>query len=260
MDAGNDEDLVTKERLRFKGWEADEPGLPEEYYERIYEEWDVADSILVNSTWTKKSIIKQGASADKIIIVPQAYEATQLDLSPKSRHGDRPLRVLYAGRVGLRKGVQYLMEAAKTWPASQVEVGFAGLNTLNRAALGRLPENIKLYGHLSKQDLENLYHGYDVFVFPTISDGFGMVQLEAMAYGMPVIASTNCGDAVEEGVNGFRIPICDPGAIRDSIQKFLDEPDLLERMSHAALSTAKRFSLDAYGEALMRGLPSHLKG
>ena len=85
----------------------------------------------------------------------------------------------------------------------------------------------------------------DVLVFPTLSDGVGLVQLEAMSLGLPVISTPHCGDVVRDGVDGFRITARDPLAINASLNTLMDGQGQLSGMSHAALIRAREFDASA---------------
>jgi glycosyltransferase involved in cell wall biosynthesis len=83
-----------------------------------------------------------------------------------------------------------------------------------------------------------------VLLFPTLSDGFGLVQVEAMAHGLPVIATPCCGEVVQDTRNGFIVPPRDSDAISDRLLTLLEQPDLLARMSAAAYSRSRDFHPD----------------
>jgi glycosyltransferase involved in cell wall biosynthesis len=75
-----------------------------------------------------------------------------------------------------------------------------------------------------------------------------------MATGLPVISTGNCGDIVEDQVNGFRIPIRSPEAIAEKIDHIIRHPDILEKLSAGAIATLQRFNLVDYQRRLCRAL------
>jgi glycosyltransferase involved in cell wall biosynthesis len=95
-----------------------------------------------------------------------------------------------------------------------------------------------------------LYQHSDVFVLPTLSDGFAITQLEAMAYGLPLIVTPNCGRVVEDGVTGFIVPPRDSATLADAIMRFVLNPNLGAAMSARCLERAKAFSVESYGRKL----------
>jgi len=95
------------------------------------------------------------------------------------------------------------------------------------------------------------YQWADVFVFPTICDSFGIVQVEALAAGLPVITTANAGSVVRAGIDGFIVPIRDAAAIAEKLDRLAADPDLLKKMSFAAVDRAREFSWEKYGERLV---------
>jgi glycosyltransferase involved in cell wall biosynthesis len=91
-------------------------------------------------------------------------------------------------------------------------------------------------------------------VLPSIEDGYGLVMLQAMACGCPVIASTNTGglDCIEQGGNGFIVPVADPDAIADRLTWLAGNPDAARAMRAAAIAQAAHASnVVQYGDAMM---------
>ena len=94
-------------------------------------------------------------------------------------------------------------------------------------------------------ELYKIYSQASVFVLPTIEDGFGNVIVEAMACGVPVIATTNCGaaDIITDGVDGFIIPIRDIRALRDKIIFLYENPEIREQIKAKTI-----LSIDSHGD------------
>jgi glycosyltransferase involved in cell wall biosynthesis len=91
----------------------------------------------------------------------------------------------------------------------------------------------------------------DVFVLPTISDSFALVHLEALACGVPVITTPNCGSVVRDGLDGFIVPIRDAKMLAERIEQILTDRSLRKRMSENARARAGQFTWELYGERLI---------
>ena len=106
--------------------------------------------------------------------------------------------------------------------------------------------------HRPRNDLPKVYAGADVYVLPSLFEGFLVTALEAMACGLPVIVSehTFAHDVIEDGVNGYVIPIRDKEAIAERLRHLHSNPRLREEMGQAARRTAERFTWRRYGERI----------
>lgn len=89
----------------------------------------------------------------------------------------------------------------------------------------------------------------DVFIFPTLSDGFGITQLEAQAWNLPIIASKFCGEVVKDNINGLILPEVTASAIAQKLQFCLNNPQKLEALSQKSTDTAV-FNLDKLQHSL----------
>lgn len=241
IDAGpHEEDLVAAEHKRQSVYSHDQVRAPAPYWKRWREECAMADLIVVNSAWSKEALSESGIAGDRVQVVPLAYEAPQtapVSSYPDSFSEERPLRVLYLGTLTLRKGLARLVEAAQHIQDMPVKITVVGGGALSVPDSARNAPNIEWVGRVPRSDVNRHYRDSDIFLFPTLSDGFGLTQLEAMSQGLPVIASERCGDVVEHNENGWRLPAPTPEAIADALRLCLSEPMRLARWSRQARST-----------------------
>jgi len=237
-----EEDIVLDEAEKWPGWEVISGRVPQAYWDHMAAEWAAADVILVNSNWSKAALIKQGASPERICVVPIGYESIP-DPSQFRRQNSGPLKVLWLGTVILRKGIQYLIEAAKRLKDSGVQFVVAGPIGISRRALLTAPPSMTFLGRVTRDQAEEVYRGADLFVLPTLSDGFALTQLEAMSKGLPVIATPNCGEVVTDGKDGLIVPAGDSEALAEAIARLNDDRKLLAEMSRNALQRSKEFEL-----------------
>jgi len=237
-----EEDLVLEEGERWPGWEKVPGRFPETYWARLKAEWGIADVVLVNSEWSAEALVRQGLPRDKIIVVPLAIDlARDHELHPVNPEG--VLKVLWLGSVILRKGIQYLAEAARLLQDRNIEVLLAGPLGISERAVRSFPANVKVLGWITRDQLGEVYRQAHVYVLPTVSDGFAITQLEAMAHGLPVVTTPNCGRVVTDGWDGLVVPARDSRALADALARLNDDRQWLRSMSANALLTIMKYDL-----------------
>ena len=140
--------------------------------------------------------------------------------------------------------------------SSRVEARAAGELELSPLAHRELAPYMQLLGPVARYEMPALFRWADVLVLPSISDTFGMVILEAMAAGVPVIASENTAapDLVRDGIDGYVVPIRDSDGIAEHLERLALDPGLLVEMSRKARSRAAEFSVGHYGGRLVSAL------
>ena len=237
-----EENIVLEEAERWPGWDAIPGRASQNYWNRVKAEWAAADLVLVNSNWSREALRQQGVPMAKIIVVPLAIDFKS-DHALVPINPDGPLKVLWLGSVILRKGIQYLVEAARKLERQGVEFLLAGPLGISAQAVRSFPGNIEVLGRVTRDQLSMYYRQAHVFALPTLSDGFAITQLEAMTHGLPVVTTPNCGDVVTEGVDGLIVPARDSQALADAIARLNDDRPLLRAMSANALLTVLKYDL-----------------
>jgi len=239
-------EMVREEEKLWSGWAKKPLVVPEEYFLWRQSEWALADIVMVNSRWTHDALLKQGVPESKIAIVPLAYEVDALQepspIAPK--RDNEPLRVLFLGQVNIRKGIPYLIEAARLLKGVPVQFDVVGPIAIADQFVVTAPANVRFHGAVTRDKVQDFYAQADVFVLPTISDGFALTQLEAMSHGLPVITTPNCGDVVTDGVDGFLVPARNATALAATLQTLVDDPERLQAMRESARARVGAFSLD----------------
>lgn len=268
IDPGPEEEkIVAEETARVPQLASDWQRAPPEYWELWREECKLADRIVVNSEWSHEALIRGGVAPDKLTIIPLAYE-TPKDGNQKSEirnqkshrsypdrfTHERPLRVLFLGLVNLRKGVARLLEAARILCADPVEFWMVGPVEIANASTVADGSRVKWFGPATRKQAAEFYRGADVFILPTLSDGFAITQLEAQAYGLPIIASKNCGKVVENGVNGIILDQPSAAGIADAVRNCIASPEWLENLAFAS-RVRDNFTIQA-----LAGELQHLNG
>jgi glycosyltransferase involved in cell wall biosynthesis len=241
-----EEELVAGLYGKCRALEPDWHPAPSSYWHEWQEELALADHVVVNSRWSREALTASGISADKICVVPLAFEPpAQVQMAkrvyPAAFTEDRPLNVLFLGSLILRKGIVEMLEAADLLANAPVVLWFIGTPGIQRLPLAAANPRIRWLGSVPRATVHVRYQASDVFILPTHSDGFGLTQLEAQAWGLPIIASQHCGEVVEHGANGLLLPEVTASAIADAISWMLANPSLLPEMSQKAVERSIEF-------------------
>jgi glycosyltransferase involved in cell wall biosynthesis len=247
IDAGpHEEALVAEEHARYPELSQGTVRAPAAYWASWREECRMADTIVVNSSWSRTALQEAGIEGSRVQVIPLMFEtANQRNGRPRSypkqfTH-DRPLRVLFLGSLILRKGMGRLLEAIDRLQGVPVHWTFVGDERISVPARYKEIPNISWEGRVARSQTRAYYDAADVFILPTISDGFALTQLEAQAHGLPVITSERCGDVVRDRENGLRLRDVSPEAIAEAIHWCIDHPDHLPGMSAQALTCVEQF-------------------
>jgi glycosyltransferase involved in cell wall biosynthesis len=122
------------------------------------------------------------------------------------------------------------------------------------------PPNMKFLGRLTRDQTVDWYRKADVFILPTLSDGFAVTQVEAMAHALPVIVTPNCGQVVTDGVDGLIIEPFSGQAIADAVMSLHADRRLLREMSYRALDKSAHFYLPRQAQLLEEAVLSYRAG
>jgi glycosyltransferase involved in cell wall biosynthesis len=228
--------LYQQEILReeFERWGVLYPRFDNRIVERELAEYELCDIISVPSEVALRSFLEHKVSAQKLRKNPFGVNLDMFRREPKR---DDVFRVLFVGQICLRKGIPYLLEALAPIQLPRFEFCLAGTILPEiRPLLSRYEGRFRYLGVLPHDELYRLYSQASVFVLPSIEEGLAYVQAEAMACGLPVIATPNTGaeDLFADGVEGFVVPIRNSEAIRERTLALYHNPELGEQMSRDA--------------------------
>ncbi|MBD2230098.1 glycosyltransferase family 4 protein [Phormidium tenue] len=217
--------------------------------ERKDQEVALADHIFVPSTTTHQSLLDAGIASERISVIP--YGAPVDYFKPELKR-DKQFRALFVGRVGPRKGVHYLLDAWKKLRLNDAELKLVGVDEFPPGWLQSHQDYINYQASVPHASLNQYYCSANIFVFPSLVEGFGLVQLEAMACGIPVITTPNAGglDLITDGVDGFTVPIRDSNALQEKLEWCYRHPKEMAKMGRAARKKAEAFTWTAYQKKL----------
>lgn len=216
-------------------------------YSKCDEELNLADYIVCASSYIFSTLCNNGYSRDKIKIIPYGFPP----VSYLSTTIEKPIKVLYVGNLSQTKGLSYMLDAVDKMGTS---IDFTVIGSIPNNAMN-VRERISKYhylGNLSHDDVLTHMRNSDVLLFPTLTDGFGMVVTESMSQGTPVITTPNsCGkDIIQTNYDGWIVPIQNSQAIVEILNNIVLNPSLLSCVSKNAIEKAKCRSWEVYEDEL----------
>ncbi|MBS4040770.1 MAG: glycosyltransferase family 4 protein [Flavobacteriales bacterium] len=218
------------------------------FLNRVTEEWDLADVILVNSKYSKKCLVEKKVDEKKVIVVPLIYKKNNLI---QNKEFNKRLNIAFVGNITKLKGFDTFLKIAIKLHNKFNFIAVGNIH-YNEKFVNEAKKYVEFKGFLDRDSLNTLYEKIDLLLFPTLCDGFGMVQLEAMSYGIPVISSTNCADVVIDNKNGFIASNTDEYI--DKINYLNENRTQLKEFSENSLNRIKDFSEENFLEELNKGL------
>jgi glycosyltransferase involved in cell wall biosynthesis len=241
-------EILTRERDKHPEW-ADSIGnlyFADWYRHRLEQEPHEADFCIVASSFTRRSLTQIGVSDSRIRLLPLGAALQEFRYSPRSAQG--PFRILFVGGVGQRKGIKYLLEAFSTLRIPRTELILAGPLMGSGKALKAYRGKIKMLGRIDQSEVARWMHRCHVLVLPSLFEGFGLVIPEAMATGLPVIASTHTvgPELIEDGREGFILEPEDTEGLATKLDWLASHRTEAVEMGNRAAERAQVFSWDMH--------------
>jgi glycosyltransferase involved in cell wall biosynthesis len=213
------------------------------------------DYIICNSKFTSNTLNEAGYLQEKIIVIPYGFPAIQSPMIERTR---RKTTFIFAGNQCLRKGIHLLYKAwiACNFDPSKAELIIVGKNQLPESIRQGLPASVRFISNIPHQEMMELYNLADVFVFPTLADGFGMVISEAMSKGIPVITTLNSGgpDIITHRKNGFLVEAGNIKALTGQMRWCFENPEATRQIGMKAMETAAAYPWKAYRKNLVEAV------
>ncbi len=224
-------------------------------------ELELADVIVVASDWARESLsLSENASNKPVVLVP--YGTPVEEIRPRSQAPSGPFTVLFAGQVGLRKGVPHLIEAWEKLKLSDARLLLAGSMNLPREYLNEHAASFEYLGALPRAELLDLMATIDLFVFPSLAEGFGLVIGEAMASGVPVLTTMNTGGPrlITDDIEGWCVPAHEVAPLIERLEWAHKNRDQLYAMGLRARQRAEQWTWADYRRKLIEELSPYLAG
>lgn len=255
IDPGPDH-VVTQRRLAAERPEfgAAPEAPPAAYFDSWRRECELADWIVVNSDWSREALIRAGVDERKLKTMPLPYERESDEpftrQYPEAFSEQRPMRVLFVGTASVTKGVAELLLAFDRLAGAPIELLIVGDRSMDVPDRFQNHPRIHWIGRVDRTAVMDHYRNSDVLVFPSHSDGFGMAQIEAQGWRLPIVASRNCGRVVRDGETGLLLDEVSPAAIAGALRTAMSDPRALARFARA-METTPATGIEALAGSLL---------
>lgn len=228
-------------------------GYRSDFWLSLLDDCKNADMILVNSDFVKETFVEEGFNPDIIKVAYLGVRSDFLNLKKDYKRGDT-LNILFTGGFGFRKGGLYILQALQRLDSMGVDYKFTvvGAYADEYEILKKYsPKHIEYKGFIPQDELKCYLSEYDIYLFPSLSEGCASSGMEAMAAGMPIITTRASGLPIEDKVNGLIIPSKDIDAIVDSILKLSEDESLRESLGkNASKLIAHNYSWNDYARTV----------
>jgi glycosyltransferase involved in cell wall biosynthesis len=199
----------------------------------------------------KQSLVERGIPSQKIHVIPYGVDVY---FWGKAWVRDKPtnekLIFIYTASIALRKGVHYLIQAWRDVNLPTSELWICGFNYLPKCKeFKNFPPTIKFLGPKSHSELLEIYKRAHIYVLPSLFEGLARSGLEAMASGLPCIATWESGltDFIRHGENGWVVPSANSDALAEILRECFKNRFELGKFSEKAFETGQLNSWERYG-------------
>ena len=240
-------EIIKEEYLRYG---VKYNGIYQRRIDKEVKEYHEADFITVPSKCVYDSFLKKGIPEKKLKLIQYGarisrFKPINLEGNLKQYPKKKNFDILFVGSFGIRKGAIDILEAFKNFDHPNKVLTIIGSISKTAKSLLKKYEtkNIKIMGTVRNNLLVEYYQNSDVLLLPSIEEGSAVVILEAMASGCPVIVSKNTGaDYIENGKNGFIVPIRSPNKICECLYKISQDNDLKYHLRNNSLEYIKQIN------------------
>lgn len=235
--------------------------VSEEYIRREIEEYRQADLIVVPTSFAQRSIrAVAGLPADRVVLLPYGVDTERFcPTGPSVDWAEDDFVVAFVGAVRIRKGVHYLLRAFRQADLEDAQLWIIGPHLEESArVLEEAGPRCRILGKVDRGELPAIYRSADVVVLPSVLEGFGIVLLEAMACGTPIIGTSHTAaiDLVQDGKQGFVLEPTNVDELAAVLQTCIANPEDIEKMGRAARKRSLDYTWQRYAERFVAAVSS----
>lgn len=249
-------DRIQREQSQRCGIPIDprKPFWYEQHIARKYKELELTDYVCGGLAYVKETMVENGFPADRVFVIP--YGADVGVFQPIARPPRKTFNILHAGPLNFWKGLPYLFDVMDGLDLPDARLTLIGRNDVEwrryvDQRMARLGDRVRYLGTVPQSDMPQIYREADVFVFPSLVGGLGVVCFEAMATGLPVVTSD--GDVIiRDGVDGLVARADDIEGWRRILRKLAADRDYRLAIGAAGADRLKAFTWEAYRRGVRR--------
>lgn len=241
-------------------------GFPDAEVQRREAAFLQADGAIVPSSYVRDGLAARGMPMDRIKVVPYGGDmSVRLDDvpgPPKIQDGPpNGLRLLWIGQLIYLKGAHHLATALEMLGRTDVTLTAVAYHRGPNDPFKKLPTSVRWLPRAGASDLRRLFATHDVLVFPSLAEAFGLVCVEALYAGLPVIATRRTGapDIISPGENGLLVDGGDPAALANAIRQLADSPEMVALLKQGAQAMAHQWTWERFRTGLVSAI-SDLEG
>ena len=235
------------EQKRILDEEADRIGLPREHFDpfiidRELREYEIADKIIVPSEAARRSFLRRGIDASRVVKVPYGVDVSQFSAPTEERC---PGAIVSVATIGLRKGHHHLLQAFKMLRTRNATLTLVGSVSARYGRYLNLDQPaVRMTGPVSRSIVIRELQQASIFVLASIEEGLALVIAQAMACGLPVIATeaTGASELITDGVEGIIVPASSAENLAQAIDYLLSDI-----VRSRAMGAAARRKVEAIG-------------
>lgn len=219
---------------------------------RELEEYELADTILVLSNFAKKTFVERGISESKIRVLPLGVN-TNLFRPIFKENYKLPIKAIYFGTISVRKGIHHLLEATKGFSNSIFKLTLVGPVEKDFQPILARYNHFDYFPAMPHSRLARIAAENDLYLFPSLEDGFPNTLIQAMSSGLVPITTGHCGPAelITAGEEGFIVRAGDVQNLHDTIAQAIAKPEQLFEMRNRAMQLGALLPWARYQRAVV---------
>ena len=195
-----------------------------------------ADLVVVGSEYCARTMVENGCASGKILVVNYGYDESLFPTQQPQRPapGNRAVQCLFAGEVGPRKGIAYLLQAFMNIPADKAQLTLVGNLAIPTITFKKYADRVRHVPQVPRSEVARFFAEADCFVFPSLFEGSAIVLYEACGAGLGIIQTDRCGDGVRLGQNGHVLKEITVPAVTEAVEWMVADASLRERWQAVA--------------------------